>query len=62
MTIPYLGKSNPNEKQAKNVGENIVLDLCKEYFGSDRCVTCDNFFTSVPLAIKLYENKLSMIG
>ena len=39
-------------------GSNAVIRLCQNYFGTNRNVTIDNFFTSIPLADKLSENGL----
>ena len=40
----------------------MVETLTRRYFGSNRIVRMDNFFTSVPLAQNLYSNKLGLIG
>ena len=40
----------------------MVEDLSKGYFNTFRCIAMDNYFTSVPLAQKLFENKISLIG
>ena len=61
-TIPYLGKSNEEDPNAKNLGQKLVESLSEFYNGSKRCVTMDNFFTSIPMAKKLYSNDLSIIG
>lgn len=58
----YLGKSINDAKNDKQVGKNVVLKLCKGYFGSGRIVTCDNFFTSVALANDLWLNGLKIVG
>ena len=61
-TVPYLGKSNEDDPNAKNLGQKIVESLSEFYFGSNRCVTMDNFFTSIPMAKKLYSMNMSIIG
>ena len=43
-------------------GSNALIRLCQNYFGTNRNVTIDNFFTSIPLADKLSENGLTLIG
>ncbi|XP_050308274.1 uncharacterized protein LOC126744765 [Anthonomus grandis grandis] len=55
----YLGKIN--NKPEKNQGERVVLDLV-EPLGTGYGVTTDNFFTSLPLADKLAEKKLTLCG
>jgi hypothetical protein len=60
--MPYTGKPEKSAKNAKNVGETVVTDLVSPFYGSNRIVTMDNFFTSVNLARKLFENKIRMIG
>ena len=40
----------------------MVLDLCEPYFNTNRIITADNYFSSIPLAKKLNENKLSFVG
>lgn len=38
------------------------MDLVQPYFGSNRGVTTDKFFTSVPLAEELLNNHLTLTG
>ena len=57
---PYLGMINGVRES--DSGRKIVLKLCNEYFGSNRNVTMDNFFTSIPLADDLFFKDLSLIG
>ena len=45
--MPYLGKYNEDNPNAKNLGQKLVESLSQFYYGSNRCVTMDNFFTSV---------------
>jgi hypothetical protein len=61
-SIPYLGKVDKNSKNAKNVGETVVLDLVARFFHSSRVVTMDNFFSSISLAKKLFLKQIQMIG
>lgn len=58
----YLGKNNTDAKKNKEVGKNVVLNLTRNYNGTGRIVTCDNFFTSIPLANELWENGFKMVG
>ncbi|CAF1447770.1 unnamed protein product, partial [Rotaria sordida] len=59
--FPYIGRQ-PDQKRQKQVGFNVVLDLLKPLYDSNRTVTFDNFFTSVPLAKELQAKKINVIG
>jgi hypothetical protein len=59
--LPYLGKEN-GIRALPNLGERIVEQLCAPYFGTHRNVTCDNFFTTLQLALTLKSNGLTMVG
>ena len=39
----------------------MVVNLCKRIKGKGNNITCDNFFTSIPVAEKLARNKLSIV-
>ena len=41
---------------------NRVIKLCERYYGSYRCITADNFFSSIFLAQNLIKHKLEYIG
>ncbi len=58
----YLGKANANTPRDKDVGQKAVLKLCEPFFNSNRCVTADNFFTSVVLAQSLWTQNLIYVG
>ena len=58
----YLGKEGNSEAPSKNIGQNVVLQLCKPYYRSGRGITTDNFFTAIPLAQKLWEEGLTLLG
>ncbi|KAJ8394926.1 hypothetical protein AAFF_G00040490 [Aldrovandia affinis] len=57
----YTGRQ-PGEDVQKNLGEKIVEQLCSEIRQTGRNITMDNFFTSVPLAEKLLEKNLTIVG
>lgn len=58
--IPYLGKGTvPNGKPA---AEFFVEELLKSIKGSNRNITFDNWFASIPLAKKMLEMKLTVIA
>lgn len=59
--IPYLGKEG-NVRAAAGLGQRIVLKLCEPYFGTNRHVTFDNYFSSLDLAKTLLKNKLTSLG
>ncbi|KAI8128045.1 PiggyBac transposable element-derived protein 4 [Lucilia cuprina] len=56
----YTGKTGNNREM--NQGERVVKDLVQQYKNSGRNVTCDNFFTSLPLADTLATWGLSLVG
>jgi hypothetical protein len=58
----YLGKSDENNKNEANVGMKAVLKLCEKYFNTHRCITADNFFTSIPLVRELWAKNLEYLG
>ncbi|XP_061747885.1 piggyBac transposable element-derived protein 4-like [Nerophis ophidion] len=59
--IVYTGRQ-PGEEVQKNMGENIVKQLCGRFRNTGRNITMDNFFTSVPLAQHLLEKDLTIVG
>ncbi|CAF1271559.1 unnamed protein product, partial [Didymodactylos carnosus] len=59
--FPYIGRQ-PNEQRQRFVGANVVLELMKPMYGSNRNVTIDNFFTSIPLAKELHSKELTLVG
>ena len=61
-TIPYLGKENESSRRAENVGEGVVLEICKPYYRTGRGVTMDNFFCSIRLAQKLWDSGMTLVG
>ncbi|XP_045763663.1 piggyBac transposable element-derived protein 4-like [Maniola jurtina] len=60
--IPYLGKST--KTNGLPLGEFYVKELTKTVHGSNRNITCDNWFTSVPLAKSLLKApyNLTLVG
>ncbi len=59
--FPYLGKDEcrpPNQP----LGEFVVLRLLEPYFNKGYNITCDNYFTSLPLAQQLVEKKTTLVG
>lgn len=60
--IPYIGKATNTNGLPQ--GEYYVKELSRTVHGSCRNVTCDNWFTSVPLAKSLLQEpyKLTLVG
>ncbi|XP_046658922.1 piggyBac transposable element-derived protein 4-like [Homalodisca vitripennis] len=59
--IPYVGEVTdklPNEL----VPEYYVRKLSESISGTKRNITCDNWFTTVPLVDRMLERELTMIG
>lgn len=56
----YLGKEG--DQITKGLGEKVVLELSSPINRTGRNITCDNFFTSKALALKLWENGLTLVG
>lgn len=56
-----MGK-DANAPRAVDIGENTVLRLSEPWFGSGRCITMDNFFTSFSLAKSLMDRRLGILG
>jgi hypothetical protein len=59
--LPYVGRQLSQPKQ-KSIGANVVLELMEQMYGSNRNVTIDNFFTSIPLAKELPSKQLTLVG
>lgn len=55
----YLGKQ---ERRATNVAQTVVTTLIHPFRNHNRNVTMDNFFTSMPLAKSMWENKFTLLG
>lgn len=62
--IPYLGKMLvvPEEARNINLAHYYSKQITKPYFGTNRNVTYDNWFTSVQLAEDLLQNGLTSVG
>ena len=60
-SFPYVGRQ-PGQDRQKRIGCNVVLDLLKPLYDSNRNITVDNFFTSVLLAEELRKKKITIIG
>ena len=59
--FPYVARQ-PGQDRQKQIDCNVVLDLLKPLYGSNRNITVDNFFTSALLAEELRKKKITIIG
>ena len=57
--IPYLGKGGTVAMDGVNLGHHLTRELTRPYHQTNRNVTTDNWFSSVPLAAELL-NKCGM--
>lgn len=58
----YLGKADPTAAKETDFALKLVKRLSYNYLRTNRCITMDNFFTSVLLAKYLYTNGIRIIG
>ena len=54
--IPYLGKKDKNANKVVGLGHQVTVEITKPYHGSNRNVTGDNWFSSIPLAHDLLRS------
>ena len=47
-------------KEPQNVVKKMIEALSNRFFGSNRIIGMDNYFTSFPLAKYLFQNKLGL--
>ncbi|CAF1543551.1 unnamed protein product [Adineta ricciae] len=59
--FPYIGRQ-PDQRRQSHIVAKVVLELLESLYGSDRNVTMDKFFPSVPLARELQMKKITLIG
>lgn len=59
--FPYLGKDETRNASTP-LSEFVVMKLLEPYTMEGRTVTTDNFFTSIPLALKLRSKNTSLLG
>lgn len=59
--FPYLGKDETRNASTP-LSEFVVMKLLEPYTMKGRTVTTDNFFTSIPLALKLKSKNTALLG
>ena len=59
--FPYVGKDDTRSSDL-SVPTDVVLKLMAQLSQQGYNVTCDNYFTSLGLALKLAEKKCSLVG
>lgn len=59
--FPYLGKDETRNASTPQ-SEFVVMKLLEPYIMKGRTVTTDNFFTRIPLALKLKSKNTSLLG
>ena len=59
--IPYLGAQEKDERGSVPLAESVVMKLAQHVTGK-KYITCDNFFTSLQLAKRLANEKISIVG
>ena len=58
----YLGAQEKEQRFGAPLGESVNANLWKRIKGKGNNITCDNIFTSLPVAEKLAKDKLSIVG
>ena len=58
--FPYLGKNKAISNDV-SVSTDVVLKLIDPLLKKSYNVTCDNYFTSLPLSLKLAQNNCSLV-
>ena len=57
----HLGKNEARGNDV-NIPTDVVLKLMDPLFKKSYNVTCDNYFTSLPLSLKLAQKNCSLVG
>lgn len=58
--LVYTGKNG--DKRTVGLARTVVETLCESYYGTNRNITTDNYFTSYPLAKSLLSEGLKIVG
>lgn len=64
FAIPYLGKNSETLENGENVSEYYFRLVTVPIYNSHRTVTCDNWYTSIPLITKMLKDpyKIKITG
>ena len=54
--------SSEENEEGQGLGQYAVTSLVQRYYNGGRNVTCDRYFTSMPLANTLAANKTTLVG
>ena len=60
--IPYLGKGTADLPKGVGLGDYFTQELVLPFRRAGLTVTCDNWFTSLPLARALLEQGMYLVG
>ena len=58
----YLGAQGKEQRGGVPLAESVAVNFCKHIKGKGYNISCDNFFTLLPVAEKLARDKLSIVG
>ena len=59
--FPYLDAQEKEQRGDTPLAESVVMRLTEGVRGKEYNITCDNFFTSLPLALKLQKEKSQLL-
>ena len=59
--FPYLGKDETRDTSI-SVPTNIIMKLMQLFFKHGYNVTCDNFFPSLDVVVRLAKEKCGLVG
>ncbi|KAI4455237.1 piggybac transposable element-derived protein 4 [Holotrichia oblita] len=51
-----------SEESSHRLGEKVVMELCDKYLDAGRTVVTENYYTGVPLAIRLLDRGTHFLG
>lgn len=58
----YVGKQPDGQYKISNTATDVVMRLVEPIKGSGRNITADNWFSTIPLARKLLQARLTCVG
>lgn len=59
--VPYLGRKHEGQRQT-GTAKQVTMELMEPYLDAGRCLTVDNWFTSLPLLRELHERNTTLVG